>query len=513
MTNQPLGECVDEQLKAHEISEPKELQTPRYSRRNTQTEIQAVGRSQEQPQPHLPQPDTAPFQIKPTADLPITEEEENVYQLHEQDKSNVKSHLYKDGSSDNLHSGEKECRINQSFLEPTASVCMSFREERVEHPETKNKTETAGKIADEDEVKGQFEFTAPQRKMAAGSSGSTTVDQWKQTPQQNNTDVWTPKHESSSVHHFNISPPLRDNRASPWARPNQEVIVSIKTVNDHMERVSSFNMETRSTGSNETKTHFHLCQCRKSGPGSSAASVWVEGRKQVTTTTAAFCLCAPNHTSQASTPLKLSAIPTHSTTRSTTSSGSSSKDGDNPPTRCHQFPKLPSPPPCCSLQDFHSKPDDNYATEIQQLREDQSPGSGLRSQEESNRDDETHDERVDQTDELKRGCRDERQAVRSQHSLHKAGSGDVQVLRQQVEALQLQFKQRESDWSVVRCQLDELMRENSELRKKLTVTPQCCPVVSRCTAQAHTVNQERQTEDNTRTRDRFCWFDRLQLQK
>ncbi|XP_027140448.1 uncharacterized protein si:ch211-140l13.3 isoform X4 [Larimichthys crocea] len=671
VTNQPLGECVEEQLEAHELSEPKELQnlsgtmtkrcyfllegelvskidsndlkiteqqevqgraslsqqqpsrkltsgiqrsssapsmvfkdegtqletfqlltfqsehgrenfcsascnpqTPQYSQRNTQTEIQAVGRSQEQPQPHLPQPDTAPFQITPIADLSITEGEENVCQLHERNKSKVKSHLDKDESSDNLHSGEKECRINQSFLKPTASVCMSFREKRVGHQEMENKTETTGKIAYRDEVKGQFEFTAPQKKMVAGSSGTTTVHQRKQSQQQNSTHVWMPKypsaaHESSSVQHFNISPPLRDNRTSPWAQPNQEVIVSIKTVNDHMKRLSSFNMETRSTGSDETKTHFHLCQCRKSRPGSSAASVWVEGQRQATTTTAAFCLCAPNNTSQASTPPKRSAIPTHSTTRSTTSSGSSSEDGDNPPTRCHQFPKLPSPPPCCSLQDFHSesKPEENYATKIQQLKEDQRLGSGLRSQEESNRDDvssaepqlflktsgaesrtkhlrnhseETrnqehltssdcrwladrggqkmlqvnslkpqsdvtkmaptswgfHREQVDQ-----KRCRDsilsdrdERQTMRGQHSLHKVGSGDVQVLRQQVEALQQQFKQRESDWSVVRCQLDELMRENSELRKKLTITPQCCPVVGRCTAQTHTVNQEGQTQ-------------------
>ena len=71
----------------------------------------------------------------------------------------------------------------------------------------------------------------------------------------------------------------------------------------------------------------------------------------------------------------------------------------------------------------------------------------------------------------------------------------VQVLRQQMEALQQQFKQREGDWLLVRCQVDELIRENAKLKKKLTVAPQRDPVAVRYTAQTHTV-QEGQTEVN-----------------
>jgi len=56
---------------------------------------------------------------------------------------------------------------------------------------------------------------------------------------------------------------------------------------------------------------------------------------------------------------------------------------------------------------------------------------------------------------------------------------------QQMEALQQQLQQRESDWLEVRHQLEELIRENSELRKKRRVTPQCRPVAGRCTAQTH----------------------------
>ncbi|XP_038583660.1 uncharacterized protein si:ch211-140l13.3 [Micropterus salmoides] len=178
---------------------------------------------------------------------------------------------------------------------------------------------------------------------------------------------------------------------------------------------------------------------------------------------------------------------------------------------------------------------------IQKLKQDQSFGSGPESQQQSfssssNTDDRAHGgcqkmlkihsliperkpddpdetkfaatpwgflrERQDQKDKLKRGCKgdnilsdsEESQAMRHQLRLHKLESKEVQALKQQMEALQQQFKQREGEWSVVRCQLDQLIRENSELRKKLTVTPQCRPVDGRCTAQAHTAYQEGRTE-------------------
>lgn len=67
----------------------------------------------------------------------------------------------------------------------------------------------------------------------------------------------------------------------------------------------------------------------------------------------------------------------------------------------------------------------------------------------------------------------------------------VQAMWRQMEALQQQIRQRESEWSVVRRQLTELMRENSELREKLTVIPQCSLVAS---AQTHAARQDPQTE-------------------
>ncbi|XP_056261565.1 uncharacterized protein si:ch211-140l13.3 isoform X2 [Seriola aureovittata] len=92
------------------------------------------------------------------------------------------------------------------------------------------------------------------------------------------------------------------------------------------------------------------------------------------------------------------------------------------------------------------------------------------------------------------GDRKEGEAMRSQHSLDKLDTSEVEALRQQMEALQQQFKQRESDWSVVRHQLQELIRENCELRRKLTAAPQCPLLARRCTAAAHTLHQEEQTE-------------------
>ncbi|KAF7662093.1 hypothetical protein LDENG_00246550 [Lucifuga dentata] len=85
-------------------------------------------------------------------------------------------------------------------------------------------------------------------------------------------------------------------------------------------------------------------------------------------------------------------------------------------------------------------------------------------------------------------------ASRSQHSLHKLESSEIQALRQQMEALQQQFEQRESDWFVVRRQLKELSRENCELREILKVTPQHHLVSNNRTASTYTAAQERQTE-------------------
>ncbi|KAE8286541.1 Centromere protein J [Larimichthys crocea] len=448
VTNQPLGECVEEQLEAHELSEPKELQnlsgtmtkrcyfllegelvskidsndlkiteqqevqgraslsqqqpsrkltsgiqrsssapsmvfkdegtqletfqlltfqsehgrenfcsascnpqTPQYSQRNTQTEIQAVGRSQEQPQPHLPQPDTAPFQITPIADLSITEGEENVCQLHERNKSKVKSHLDKDESSDNLHSERRNAElINHSSSRRPLFACLSERKGLQDfHSESKPEENYATKIQQlkEDQRLG---------------SGLRSQEE------SNRDDV------SSAEPQLFLKTSGAESRT--------------KHLRNHSE-------ETRN------QEHLTSSDCR-----------WLADR-----------------------------------------------GGQK------------------MLQVNSLKPQSDVTK--------MAPTSwGF------------HREQVDQ-----KRCRDsilsdrdERQTMRGQHSLHKVGSGDVQVLRQQVEALQQQFKQRESDWSVVRCQLDELMRENSELRKKLTITPQCCPVVGRCTAQTHTVNQEGQTQ-------------------
>ncbi|XP_037607014.1 uncharacterized protein si:ch211-140l13.3 isoform X2 [Sebastes umbrosus] len=505
-------------------------QTPECSQRETQRiQGQAQVCSQEQTHfntPLVSQPETLLFQVKHITDIPAgTGRDEKVSQL-QQKKSREKSHLEEQN--------ETECIINQSLSEPTPCESKTFTEKRARHQEMENMGETAGRLVNEDEVKGQFEFIAPHRQMSAVTSEGL----WEQSLQQNNTHIWTPKrpsaaYESDLLQHFNNSPPLTDNRVSPRATRNQEVIVSFK--NDHMERVSSFNMETLSTCCDETKTHSHLCLCNKSRPGSSTGSNWVKGQKQATTTAAA---------SQVPTPLKRSTFPTHSTTRGSTGGGGGSEDEDNPPSQCHQFPKLPSPPPCLGLQDSHlNLSEDDYASEVEERwmisgiqKQDQSLGSGLGPQQQSSsssskREDKTLNwqqnvltirslkpekkddgpdvtkrallrERVDRNEELKTSCkgdnilsdREESQDTRNQHSLHKLETNEVKALRLQMEALEQQLKQRENDWSVVRRQLEELIRENSELRKTLTVTPQCCLVAGRYTAQTHTEHQEGQTE-------------------
>ncbi|XP_034755572.1 uncharacterized protein si:ch211-140l13.3 isoform X2 [Etheostoma cragini] len=526
-------------------------QTPEVSQRKTQTEIQVQPHVHSLEQtyfntPVVSQPETLPDQVKQITNSPAaTDREGNIGQL--QKKKYPK----------NCHLRETECRINESLSEPMPSDSKSFREKRVRHQDVEKMAETAGKIDDEDEVKGQI-VTANQREITVSSSVATSEDLWEQPLQQNNTPVWTPKHprvgyESNLVQHFNISPPLRDNRVSQHAGGNQEVIVSVKTVHDPMDRVPSFNFETLSTGCDETKTQFHLCQWRMSRPGSSTGSDGVKGQKQAATTAAeAFCLCAPNNTSEVPTPLKRTTSPTYSTSERATGGGSGSDDDYHRPSQCHQFLKLPSPPSCLGIHDSHlNLSEDDNASEAEERwmvpgiqKQEQSPGFGLRPQHQSsssgsNRDDKasadyngcqkmskTHTlkpeknpdapdvtkmaqsrgflrERVSQTDELRTGCKgngissdrtEGLEDMRNQHSLHKLETRAVQALRQQMKALQQQFKQRESEWSVVRRQLEEVRTETSELRKNLTVTTHCRPVAGRCTAQTKTEHQEGQTE-------------------
>lgn len=141
---------------------------------------------------------------------------------------------------------------------------------------------------------------------------------------------------------------MRDNKVSVRALRNQEVTVSFKITDDPTEKVSSSAVESPSARCDETITHSHPFQWR---PGSSTRSNWGKGQKQTATTTAAFCLC---QSSQVQTPTKCSTFPTHSNARSTTGAdGSGREDENNPASQCHRFPKLPSPPPCLSLQDSH----------------------------------------------------------------------------------------------------------------------------------------------------------------
>ncbi|XP_051265945.1 uncharacterized protein si:ch211-140l13.3 isoform X2 [Dicentrarchus labrax] len=434
---------------------------PQYSHRNTQTELQAqselfslVCNQELRRRTYFSTPHYTPFQAKEITDIPTTtEREEKVCQVQD---CREKSHLEENSDS-----------------QQTASDGKPFREERLKHQETENECKTAAKVVDEGEVKGQFELPVPHRKMALSSSGATSEDRWEQSLlQRKNTQVWIPKrpsavYESDLVQHFDISPPLKDNRDSPRAWRNQEVIVSFKAVNDHIERVSSFNKETLSTGCDETKTRLPLCQCNESKPGSSTGSNWVEGQKPATKPTA-FCLCPPNHTSQASTPLKRCTFPMHSTSRSTR--GSSSKGADNPPSQCHHFPKLPSPSPCLGLQDSRiNLTEDDYGSDAWEgwmspgiQKQDQRLGFGLGPQQQSlssscNREDRSHDggpemsnihslkperthddpddtkkaqtsqgfHRVDQKDELKSGC--EGDNILSDQSPHRQGSREVQI--------------------------------------------------------------------------------------
>ncbi|XP_031717282.1 uncharacterized protein LOC116391141 [Anarrhichthys ocellatus] len=380
-----------------EFGTPRDFcQTAECSQRRTPTEIHAPVQvcSREQTYcntPLVPQPETPPVQLKRIPHIPATTGTEDKRGQSQERKSKENSCVKEKDDSDE----ETECRINQSLSEQTLSVRKPFREKRVKRQEMENVGETAGLIVDEDEVKSQFEFTAPHRKTAARAGVATSEDLWEQSLQQNNTHAWTPEHpsaayESNSVHHFNIRPPMKDNRVSPRAWRNQEVIVSFKIMDDHMERVSSFNMETLSTCCDEKKTHSHLCQCSNSRAGSSTGSNWVKGQKQAATTTAEFCL----DTCQVPTPLRSSTFPTHSTTRSITGGdGSGGDDENNPQSQCHQFPKLPFPPPCLGLQESHLYlPEADYGNESekeQMFPKIQKQDQQKSSSSSSNRDDKT----------------------------------------------------------------------------------------------------------------------------
>lgn len=74
-----------------------------------------------------------------------------------------------------------------------------------------NTGETTGLIVDPEEVKGQFEFAAPHKKMPESSCGATSEDLWEPSRQRNNTHIWTPQrpgaaYESNLEHHFNTPP-------------------------------------------------------------------------------------------------------------------------------------------------------------------------------------------------------------------------------------------------------------------------------------------------------------------
>nr|XP_020473898.1 uncharacterized protein LOC109970583 isoform X2 [Monopterus albus] len=550
-------------------------QIPQCSQKNTQTEVQAqaedFGHIYSTEQTYFTEPlplqhDTPPSSQVQNKDI-TDKGEEKVGPLQGTKYRATMSKGNYDLNSGNPHSRDPDGRVTQPPSKLTASVSKSFREQRVKHADMENM---------------ETQKTTPE-------------DQREQSLHQNNSQVWTPKHprtvyESNLVQRFNICPPRSNNSISPHAWKNQEVTVNFKRVNECIERVSSLNQETLSTGCDETKAHLQLCQYSKSRPGGNAGSDWARIHKQASATAAAFCISAPNNTSQASTPLK----------RST--SGSSRGDEANP---------LPSPPPYPGHQDSHldlleddnasdtpSDPEEGWMLlGMQKLKQGRRLGSGLGPQRnssssslngenrtkdhcnelqddswckiqsstsvktssaedrtksqrkynkvtrrnkecqtssehlrtshrggekmlklnslepESEQDDEEHTKmaqtsrgfhryNVDLKDELKRcfngdtirSDREEGQATRNRRSLDELNCRDIQALRQQMASLQQQFKQRESDWCVVQCQLEKLVRENAELKDKLTVMPQCCVVTGRCTTQTHTVHKDQQTE-------------------
>ncbi|XP_032398503.1 uncharacterized protein si:ch211-140l13.3 isoform X1 [Etheostoma spectabile] len=484
-------------------------QTPEFSQRKTQTEIQAQPhvRSLEQTYfntPLVSEPETPPDQVKQITNIPAaTDREGSIGQLQKKEYS------------ENRHSRETEYRINESLSEPIPSDSKSFREKTMRHQDVEKMCETARKTDDEDEVKGQI-VTAHQGKMTVSSSVAFSEDLWEQPLEQNNTPVWTPRHprvayESNLVQHFNIPPPLRDNRVSHRAGGNPEVIVSVKTIHDPTERVPSFNVETLSTGCDETKTHFHLCQWSMSRPGSGTDSDGVKGQKQATTTAAAaFCLCAPNNTSEVPTPLKRTIFPTYSTSGGVTGGGSG--DESHRPSQCHQFPKLPSPPPCLGFHDSHlNLSEDDNASEAEERwmfpgiqKQEQSSGSGLRPQYQSSSPGSSRDDKAladsnggQKMSKIHRLKPEKNPDVPDVTEMAQSSRGFLRPSGADDSLFKHQFNLEIREWSVVRRQLEEVITETSELRRNLTVTPHCRPVAGRCTAQTKTVHQQGQTEIST----------------
>lgn len=313
-------------------------QTPHFVQRATRTEIQAQAEVVPPEQTVLDTP--LLMQTVPPADSSAADREEKFSRLRREkcrNKSREKSSLEGRENGGRLRPGEPECRMNPSPSDPTASACKSLKEKR--HQETEAKGQTDENIVDEDGLKSQFEFTAGR------------CDGWKPSLQLSRPVQTASRpcvvHDSNFGQHVNISPDCRNNRVSPRAWPNEEVIVGFKTVSHHMDRISSLNTESLASGCDETKTYFQVCDCSKSRPGSDVGSNWSKGQRQAS---AAVGLCAPEHSGQVSTPT----FPMHSTRRS---SGGSSED--NPPPQCRHFPKLPFPPPCLNLHDSHLHPSED----------------------------------------------------------------------------------------------------------------------------------------------------------
>lgn len=304
----------------------------------------------------LHQHDTLPFpqfQIKPINDCSRTVQEEKGNPLQElKYGAKKKCHLEEKENRDNSDPGDEEGRIIPSSPKPNAKQC------RVKHQHVENICETTRYVGE-----------APTN-LAVDTSGATSVGLWK--PQHPSSVC-----ESDVAKHSSVSPPQRENAVPPRAWRSQEVIVSLETVNDHIEGESSSNTGTPSKSCDQTLTCLHLCCCSKSRAGSFTASQCVEDHKQASTT---VCHGSANGTSQAST-LKRSPAPLQSTTRSC------DKDEDNPSPQCLRFPKLPSTPPCPGFQDSHlnqSGGDPPSDTEggwmflrIPKLDQDQRTGPGL----------------------------------------------------------------------------------------------------------------------------------------
>ncbi|XP_071386976.1 centrosomal P4.1-associated protein [Centroberyx affinis] len=569
---------------------------PQNTQRKAQTEIRAQSKPSSQlltqgqtfntvlqPQPHSPPP--SQVHLKESTGVPTTAERK-----HRLNQSQERKHRYskseereqrntqskEKGNSDNAQLRWTECRINQSAARPAASVSKSFRQERGKCQKEEKMDETAGKIVDGDKVKGPFEVPAPQRKRLVRSS----EDRSDQSVKQSDTGVPTPKHPDTAnepylAQHFNSPPTQRDSILSPRAKRTQEVIVGFKTLNDHIVRVTGPNMGTLSTGSAETKTDFQPCQCNKSKPASKRGSDRVKGPTRAKTKPA-FFPTAPSNRSQASVPLKSITSLSHSTPSSTSggSSSSSDDDKDNPTSKCHRFPKPPSPPPRLSHQDSHlDLSEEDYASDapseagegpmrptIQNQNQNHSLGSAPGSRQTSSSSSSTGDElsevawcemqsntpqlstsgdrghqKMSNTHRLKprknlstgddksSGFHRERRDQKEEARRGKAGGGvlgqdeeegrpgplrlessEARALRWQIEALQQQFEQRESDWSVVQCQLqsrlETLTKENSELREKLTAAPQCPLVAAQHCAQMDATAQRRmQTEASSQS--------------